>query len=88
MTNLEETYLNPRNPGSFGGVQRFHEQVQDGTTRGQAKRFLETLDEYTINKEHHKRFRRNPIIVTNLKQQYQVTMRTCEYRSSNDHKIS
>ena len=69
---MEKIYLDPKNPGSFGGVKRLREAAN--VSEKLAKEFLETRDEYSVNKEARKRFRRNPIVVTSLQQQYQIDL--------------
>ena len=70
-----EAYLNQRNPGSFGGVDRFFRSVQENVKDKQAaQEVLQSLDPYTVNKESRKKFLRNRVIVTNLQQQYQMDL--------------
>ena len=69
---METIYLDPKNPGSLGGVDRFRKAA--GVTKAKAEAFLQELDEYSVNKERRKTFRRNRIVVTNLQQQYQMDL--------------
>jgi hypothetical protein len=70
-----EKYLNPRNPGSFGGIDRFYESAKDDVIdKVAAKRILQQLDPYSVNKEARKKFKRNPIVVTNMRQQFQMDL--------------
>jgi Integrase core domain len=75
MEDLMRHYLNPRDPGSLGGVKRFHQQIQDHVPdQKNAQAMLEETDPYTINKETRKKFRRNPIVVISLRQQFQADL--------------
>ncbi|OWA54006.1 hypothetical protein BV898_18429 [Hypsibius exemplaris] len=73
--NLLNKYLDARNPGSFGGIDRFFESVKgDVADKKQAQQLLEQLDPYSINKENRKRFPRNRVVVSNMTQQFQIDL--------------
>lgn len=81
-----ENYLNPSHPGSLGGVKRFYRHNRNRLkSLQQAKHLLETSDVYTVNKPARKTFDRNPVIVTNLRQQYQADLADLQkYARQND----
>ncbi|GAV06106.1 hypothetical protein RvY_16138 [Ramazzottius varieornatus] len=74
MEALWQKYLDPRHPGSLGGVERLR-RVHDGDEdREKIQRALQHVDTYTIGKPVRPKFKRNRIIVTNLQQQYQADL--------------
>ncbi len=80
---MEKVYLDPKNPGSLGGVDRFRKAAK--VSRKEAEIFLQGLDEYTVNKDNRKRFKRNRIIVDNLQQQFQMDLADMSlYKAEND----
>jgi hypothetical protein len=81
-----EKYLDPKNPGSFGGIERFYESArEDFPDKDAAKRLLQQLDPYTINKETRRKFKRNRIIVINPRQQLQMDLADFrKYRNENN----
>ena len=72
MDQLIKNYLNPRHPGSFGGIERLRRAT--GSDKDEVLKALQTTDVYTISKENRQKFQRNPIVVTNLQQQYQMDL--------------
>ena len=79
-----KTYLDPSNPGSFGGVERFRKEAK--LTRKEAEQALQHVDEYTVTKESKKRFKRNKIVVTNMQQQFQIDLADMtRFASENNH---
>ena len=75
MTSLLDKYLDPRNPGSFGGIDRFYESVRDQVEdKEAATKLLQQLNPYNISKENRSRFPRNRVVVTNLRQQFQLDL--------------
>lgn len=73
--NLLASYLDPKHPGSLGGVKRFYEHNKKCLKNlEEAKHVLETSDVYTVNKPVRKKFQRNITSVTNLGQQYQADL--------------
>ena len=74
MEALWRKYLDPRHPGSLGGVERMKRAHDGDEDRDQMERALQHLDTYTIGKQTRRRFKRNPIILTNLQQQYQMDL--------------
>ncbi|OQV19438.1 hypothetical protein BV898_06552 [Hypsibius exemplaris] len=73
--NLLNKYLDARNPGSFGGIDRFFESVKgDVADKKQAQQLLGQLDPYSINKENRKQFPRNRVVLSNMTQQFQIDL--------------
>ena len=84
IKEAKKTYLDPSNPGSLGGVERFRKEAS--LSRKEAEQVLQHVDEYTVTKESKKRFRRNKIIVTNLQQQFQIDLADMsKYATENNH---
>ena len=80
---MEAIYNDPKNPGGLGGVARLAKAA--GVSRNEAELFLQGQDTYSVNKERRKKFRRNQIIVTNLRQQFQMDLADLsKYKREND----
>lgn len=71
---LEETYLNPEHPGSFGGVEALHRALKGQVKRGEIKRWLEMKDSYTLHKPVRHKFRRNRVIAKGINDQFQADL--------------
>ena len=69
MTNLMDRYLDPKKSTSLGGVERYRRGSQ--MDKDKAREVLEGIDAYNVNKEARKKFKRNRIVVTNFRQQFQ-----------------
>jgi len=83
VVEMNQIYGNPKNPGSLGGIDRLRKAAN--VSRREAVEYLEGKDEYTVNKERRTNFKRNPIIVTNLQQQYQMDLADMsKYKNEND----
>jgi hypothetical protein len=65
-------YLDPAQHGSLGSVARYREAT--GKTRLEALDDLQRLDAYTIHKPKRSRFKRNPVIVLDSRQQFQADL--------------
>ena len=75
MKALLKKYLDPRNPGSFGGIDRLLRSANDVTSdREEVLKALQNNDVYTLNKDNRHKFPRDAVIVTNIQQQYQVDL--------------
>ena len=69
MKVLLKKYLDPRNPGSFGGIHRLLRSVNDVTSdREEVLKALQNNDVYTLNKDNRHKFPRDAVIVTNVQQ--------------------
>lgn len=73
---LKEVYYNPRNPGSFGGVQRLLREVQKktGFSRKEVEVFLTQQNTYTLHKDRRWRFPRNKVIALFKDEQWQADL--------------
>ncbi|KAF0137592.1 MAG: Uncharacterized protein FD143_3745, partial [Ignavibacteria bacterium] len=60
---LVKIYFNPRDPGSFGGVERLFKRAKQigvkGATRASVKNFLTSESAYTLHRQIRKKFQRN-----------------------------
>ena len=85
MDNLIAKYLNPRHPGSLGGIDRLLRSTGENEDRNSVLKALQNVDAYTLNKENRRKFPRNPVVVTNLQHQYQVDLADLsKYAEQND----
>ncbi len=74
---LSSIYLNPKDPGSLGGVQRLFKLAKElGITsdREKVKEFLETQRVYSYHKPVRKKFIRNKTIVAGIDSQWQADL--------------
>ena len=73
---LKKAYYNPRNPGSFGGVQRLLREVQKNTalSRKDVEDFLSQQNTYTRHKDRRWRFPRNKVIALFKDEQWQADL--------------
>ncbi len=59
---LDKFYLSPENPGSFGGIATLYKYAkQEGITRDQVKKYLQSKRTYTKHTAIVRRHQRNPI---------------------------
>jgi hypothetical protein len=71
---LEEVYTNPRDPGSFGGVEKLRRSLKKlkyHVTVEKVADWLKKKDTYTKNRPARKNFKRNPVIATHIDAQWQ-----------------
>ena len=59
---LKSIYLNPKNPGSFGGVERL-KRASKTTSREDVKRFLYSQPGYSKHKQYFSKFPRRKVMV-------------------------
>ena len=73
---LKETYYDPKNPGSFGGIERLLLEVQKktGLSRKEVKAFLLQQNTYTLHKDRRWRFPRNKVIALFKDEQWQADL--------------
>lgn len=69
---LSQRYYNPRQPGSFGGVQALKRAT--GIQRNKVQTFLSHQDTYTLHKPVRRKFQRRRIIVGGIDQQWQADL--------------
>lgn len=88
MEKLLRKYLDPRTPGSLGGVDRFYQGVKStGVKRSTIEKLLQSSDPYIVNKETRKRFKRNRILVTTLHQQLQIDLADMKLYKNENHGV-
>lgn len=67
---MDEAYFDPRDPGSFGGVQRLYQSVKDqggdDVTVKKTKQFLSKKRSYTLHKDRRHKFQRNRFEVSEM----------------------
>ncbi len=91
---LQQTYYNPADPGSFGGVEALVRSVYNRLggaqslkyIRERAKDWLKSQDTYTLHKPLRKRFTRNRTLVYGIDDQWQadlVDMREWQRENNN-----
>jgi len=75
---LASIYHDPKNPAAFSSPARLLKAAKTmipGLTLGRVKKYLQTQDAYTLNRNiGRKRFKRRKIIVKGLKDQYQADL--------------
>ena len=85
---LKQIYHSAKDPGSYGGRERFFKSVKSHglkVTRNQVNEFLKGFDTYTLHKPSRKHFSRNPTIVSDIDQQWQADLAdVSEFASDND----
>ena len=85
MDQLIAKYLNPRHPGSLGGIDRLLRSTGESENKETVLKALQHVDAYTLNKENRRKFPRNPVVVTNLQHQYQIDLADLsKYAEQND----
>jgi transposase InsO family protein len=72
--DLENSYFDPKHPGSFGGSDRLAKETN--VSRKAAKHFLQTQDTYTRNKNVRHKFRRRKIVVPSIDYLWQADLIT------------
>lgn len=75
---MKKVYYNPAHPGSFGGVERLRQGVQDETGQTikleNVKDFLSKQDAYTLHKPARIHFARNRVFVPRPLNQFQADL--------------
>jgi hypothetical protein len=74
---LESLYYDPRQPGSFGGVEALYKNVKsvDGAkTKSDIRKWFESQDTYALHKPSRKHFKRNVIVVHSVDEQFQADL--------------
>lgn len=69
MVAMNTVYFESTNPGSYGGVRKYYDQVKkksDGFTFKKAQSYLSSHDAYTLHKPRRRRFPRNKFIITGI----------------------
>jgi len=74
MTNLHDIYYDPKNPGSFGGVNRLMRASKVSTSK--AERFLKSQETYTSHKSVKHKFIRRKIVSPDIDYLWQMDIVT------------
>ena len=70
LSLLKNNYYNPKNTGSYGGVERLRRTTK--YKRREVKKFLQSEDTYTLHKPIRRNFKRRRVIVGGIRQQFQA----------------
>ena len=76
-TGLAGIYYNPKDPGSFGSVDKLLARAKElgvKTNRHKIQEWLEDQDAYTLHKQYRKHYPRNPIVVGAIDKQWQADL--------------
>ena len=69
---IKDVYLDPKQPGSLGGVEALYKQCRERglkVTREQVLAVLKKLEVYTLHKPRRIHYSRNPTVVGDIDQQ-------------------
>ncbi|KAF7642729.1 hypothetical protein LDENG_00252410 [Lucifuga dentata] len=84
---MKRVYYNPAHPGSFGGVERLHQGVENDMGNKvrleDIKDFLSEQDAYTLHKLARTHFTRNRVFVPRLLNQFQADL--CDMQALAEH---
>ena len=81
---FEQVYTNPRDPGSFGGVDKLRRSLKKlkyHATVRKVKDWFKKKDTYTKHRLARKNFKRNPVIATHIDAQWQGTHLCLSFRA-------
>ena len=85
MAELEIKYYDPREPGSYAGLDKFYRHVTD-TSRDDVKEWLQGQESYTLHKPIHNKFKRNSFVVSDIDSQWDIDLiDMIQYRDKNDN---
>lgn len=71
---LEKLYYDPKNPGSFSGIQGFKRTLKDKISNKDLKKWFMDQDTYTLHKPLKKKFTRNRIVVYGIDNTWQADL--------------
>ena len=71
---LGKVYFTPKKPGSFGGVNKLHNNLKSKITQKQVKAWLASKDTYTLHKPLKKKFLRRKFIVSGIDSLWQCDL--------------
>lgn len=77
MKDLLELYTNPKNPGSFSGVENFYKNVKNNNInikKSELEKFLSEHPVYTLHKPITKKFKRNQIIANGINELWEIDL--------------
>ena len=89
---LKDIYYNPRNPASFGGVEKLYRAaIRDGRhdiTRSAIEKFLEEQETYSMHRKVKNRFRRNKVLVTGKDDQWEMDLMDMTFYAKHNNGIN
>ena len=71
---LTKVYFTPKKPGSFGGVNKLHNNLKSKITQKQVKAWLASKDTYTLHKPLKKKFLRRKFIMSGIDSLWQCDL--------------
>lgn len=77
VEKLKKIYYDVTSSGSYGGIDRLHKAVREkriNLTRKEIESFLQAQSSYSLHKPARKHFKRNPIVVGGIDQQWQADL--------------
>ena len=78
MSNLiNKIYLDPKNPASFGGINRLYSEVKQLNTKvtlKQVENYLQSKDSYNLHKEYKNKRQFQPIFASGIDKQWQADL--------------
>ena len=90
-SELAKIYLDPEDPGSYGGVERLYKRAKElaikGASRNVVKRYLSQEASYSLHKRARRRFARNPTYVQGIDDQWQADLVDVHQLSRQNHGI-
>ena len=75
--DLSSIYFDPKNPGSFGGVENLYKSAKSkypSITKREVEKWLASKFEYTLYKDARKRWKRNRIYVSHIDEQWECDL--------------
>jgi len=82
---IKEVYLDPKQPGSYGGVEALFKRCKEkglSVTRNQVLDVLKKLEVYTLHKPRRVHYSRNPTVVGDIDQQWQADLADMQHVST------
>ena len=78
MDQLKELYYDPKDPGSYGGVEKLYRSAKaagiKNISRDKVKKFLTDQQSYSLHKPARRNFTRNPTYAKGIDQQWQADL--------------
>ena len=83
-TIIRQKYYNPKHPGSYGGIHKFHKSLPElNVKQKDVKEWLKTQDTYTLHAPVQRHFKRRRVIVHGIDHQWQADL--VDLRSMSKH---
>ena len=86
---LKEYYENPENPASYSGPDKVYRALKEGNhrmSRGKIKKYLQSQEYYTVQKQARRRFKRRKVIAPHMNYQWDIdSAYMVPYGKSNDN---